>query len=214
MAKPVLYTYWRSTASWRVRIALALKGIDYEARFVNLKAGEQLEGEFAAINNEQMIPVFIDTDGTKLTQSLAILEYLDATRPDPALLPPDPALAAKTRSFALAIAADIHPIQNLRVLKYLRREFGQDQAGIDAWASHWIATGFAALEQVAASRSTQFLFGDEPAYAECFLIPQSANAIRFGLSLDSYPALNRVIAECESHPALRKASAAAQPDAE
>ncbi len=212
MSTPKLYSYWRSTASYRVRIALALKGIAYDYVPVNLLHGEQLEAPFKGINPQAQIPV-LQIDDASLHQSLAILDYLEVTRPAPALLPADPVQASQARAFALSIAADIHPIQNLRVLKYLKREFDQEQPGIDAWARHWIALGFAACEDIAIQRKTAFLFSDAPGYAECVLIPQSYNAGRFGVDMTPFPALGDVIAACADHSAFQIAHPDVQPDA-
>lgn len=212
MSTPKLYSYWRSTASYRVRIALALKGIEYDYIPVNLLDGEQLEAPFKGINPQAQIPV-LQIDNALLHQSLAILDYLEATHPEPALLSADPAVAAQARAFALSIAADIHPIQNLRVLKYVKGEFDQDQSGVDAWARHWISLGFAACEKIASARDTQFLFGDTPGYAECVLIPQAFNAARFGVDMTPFPALREVIEQCADHPAFQAAHPQAQPDA-
>lgn len=212
MSTPKLYSYWRSTASYRVRIALALKGIEYDYIPVNLLDGEQLEAPFKGINPQAQIPV-LQIDNALLHQSLAILDYLEATRPEAALLPADPVQAAQARAFALSIAADIHPIQNLRVLKYLKAEFDQGQPAIDAWARHWIALGFAACEKIAGQRKAAFLFGDAPGYAECVLIPQSFNASRFGVDMAPFPALGEVIAACADHPAFQAAHPDVQPDA-
>lgn len=212
MSTPKLYSYWRSTASYRVRIALALKAIAYDYVPVNLLDGEQLEAPFKGINPQAQIPV-LQIDNALLHQSLAILDYLETTRPEPALLPSDPALAAQARAFALSIAADIHPIQNLRVLKYVKGEFGQEQPAIDAWARHWISLGFAACEKIAAARKGAFLFGEAPGYAECVLIPQSYNAARFGVDMTPFPALGEVIAACAGHPAFQDAHPDVQPDA-
>lgn len=213
MSTPKLYSYWRSTASYRVRLALGLKGIDYEQQAVDLKGGAQLEVSFAAINPQAQIPV-LDIDGARLHQSVAIIDYLEATRSEVPLLPADPQAAAQARAFALTIAADIHPIQNLRVLKYVKREFGQDQAGVDAWAKHWIALGFAALEAMASPRGTAYAFSDDaPGYAECFLVPQAYNAERFGVDMAPFPTLRAIADRCADHPAFVAAHPQRQPDA-
>lgn len=213
MTQPKLYSYWRSSASYRVRIALALKGISYDYVAVNLAEGEQAAAAYQEQNPERLVPLFVDSDGTRLSQSLAIIEYLEATRLTPSILPREPARTAQARAFALAIAADIHPLQNLRVLKHIRHEYALDQQGVDHWARHWIEAGFAALETRAAARDTDFLFGDAPGLAECFLLPQAYNAKRFGLALARYPALAAVIEACNADPTFAAAHPANQPDA-
>lgn len=213
MSTPRLYSYWRSTASYRVRLALALKGIDYEQQAIDLKGGAQLGDEFGAINPQAQIPV-LDIDGARLHQSSAIIEYLEATRSEVPLLPADPLAAAAPRAFAQTIAADIHPIQNLRVLKYVKGEFRQDQDGVDTWARHWITLGFTALETMASPRGTVYAFTDDaPAYAECFLIPQAYNAKRFGVDMTAFPSLRAIVERCADHPAFVAAHPAHQPDA-
>lgn len=212
MSKPKLYSYWRSTASNRVRIALALKGIEYDYAPVNLLDGDQLDQPFMTINPQAQIPV-LEIDGATLHQSMAILDYLEATHPSPPLLPSNPAEAAHARAFALSIASDIHPIQNLRVLKYVKGQYGQEQDGVNAWARHWISLGFGACETIAKRRSSAFLFSDAPGYGECVLVPQSYNAQRFGLDMTPFPALNEVIAACAEHPAFIAAHPRNQPDA-
>ena len=212
MGLPRLYSYWRSTASYRVRIALRLKGIDYDYVPVNLLDAEQLGDAFRAVNPQAQVPV-LEIDGARLHQSMAIIDYLEATRAQVPLLPDDPIRAAQARAFALSIAADIHPIQNLRVLKYVRANYGQDQDGVNAWARHWIALGFTALEDIAAQRTSTYLFGDAPGYAECFLVPQEANAVRFGVDMGAFPQLAKVIADCQQHPAFVAAHPDRQPDA-
>jgi len=208
-----LYGYWRSSASYRVRLALGLKGIEVEHIAVNLKAGEQLGDAHTALNPQRLVPVLELADGTKLTQSLAILDYLEETFTDPALLPQDPVLRAKTRAAALVIAADIAPIQNLRVLKYIRAEHGQDDAGVKTWAAHWISEGFGALETLAAASESPFLHRDEPGYFECFLIPQIYNAVRFGVDMDLFPGLQTIDAALRDHPVFIAAAPENQPDA-
>ena len=213
MSEPILYGYWRSSASWRVRIALSLKGIAYTQQPVNLVAGEQLQDEYAVLNPQLLVPTFRDTDGMALSQSVAIIEYLETTRPAPPLLPSDPGQAAKARAFAQIIAADIHPLQNLRVMKRLKHDLAQGQDGAESWNRHWIALGFETLEIIAAERTTPMLFGIEPGYAECFLVPQAYNARRYDVDMSQYPALVDVLARCAEHPAIAAADATAQPDA-
>ena len=188
MAEAILYDYWRSSAAFRVRIALNLKGIEYEQRSVNLAEGAQKADDYRALNPQGLVPM-LEIDGLALTQSLSIMVYLDQTRPEPLLMPRDPADGAHVRAMALAIACDIHPLNNLRVLKYLKGELGQDQPAIDAWIGHWIGEGFAALEAMAAPRAGQFMFGDTPTIADVCLVPQMYNARRFNVPLDAFPTL-------------------------
>ncbi|MBA3669626.1 MAG: maleylacetoacetate isomerase [Sphingomonas sp.] len=207
MSKTVLYDYWRSSAAYRVRIALNLKGVDYESQSVNLAAGEQKDAAYRAINPQGFVPM-LDIDGLKLTQSLSIMVYLDQTRPEPMLMPRDPADGAHVRAMALAIACDIHPLNNLRVLKYLKGELGQEQDAVDDWYRHWIAEGFTALEAMAAPRAGALMFGDEPTIADVCLVPQMFNARRFDVPLDAFPTLVRADASaCGLEP-----FAAAHPD--
>jgi maleylacetoacetate isomerase len=208
MSKPVLFDYFRSSASYRVRIALNLKGVDYERVSVDLAQGSQGSADYRSVNPQAFVPT-LDIDGRRLTQSLAIIAYLDSTRPRPPLLPADPADAAHVRSLALTIACDIHPLNNLRVLKYLKDGLGQEQAARDSWCRHWIAEGFAALEAAAAPRSGLFLFGDEPTLADVCLVPQMFNARRFEAPLGNYPTLVRADSEANRLEAF----AAAHPDA-
>ena len=207
MARPVLYDYWRSSAAYRVRIALNLKGVDYEQRIIDLGSGEQKSADYRSVNPQGFVPM-LDIDGHKLTQSLSIMVYLDQTRPDPLLMPRDPADGAHVRSMALTIACDIHPLNNLRVLKYLKAEFGQDQGAIDAWIGHWIREGFTALEAIAAPRAGAFLFGDEPTVADVCLVPQLYNARRFNVAVDDFPTLLRA----DEGASKLEAFAAAHPD--
>ncbi len=206
MSGVVLYDYWRSSAAYRVRIALNLKGVAYRAVPVDLANGGQTAAPFVALNPQGLVPA-LAIDGHVLTQSLAIIDYLDARHSDPPFVPADPALRATVLARALTIAADIHPINNLRVLGYLRSELGADEAAIRKWYHHWIAEGFAALE--AAAPAAGLFGGDMPDLADICLVPQMANARRFELPLAAYPRLTRIEIALKALPAF----AAAAPDA-
>ena len=184
-----LYDYWRSSASYRVRIALNLKGLAYERVAVNLLEGEQRQDAYRAVNPQGFVPM-LDADGKRFTQSLAIVAWLDSSFPVPPLIPASPAGRSEVFALALAIAADIHPLNNLRVLKQLAA-MGVDQAGRDAWYRHWITEGFDALEALAAPRAGRFLYGDTPTLADICLVPQMYNARRFDVPLDAWPTLVR-----------------------
>jgi maleylacetoacetate isomerase len=201
--KLVLYDYYRSSASYRVRIALNLKRVAYDRVAVNLLEGEQKGDAYRARNPQGFVPM-LEADGERLTQSLAIVEWLDAAFPEPRLIPED---RAHVYALALTIAADIHPLNNLRVLKQLAR-LGVDEAARDDWYRHWVAEGFAALEALAAPRAGRFLFGDAATLADICLVPQMFNARRFDVPLDAYPTL--VGADAEA--AQLEAFAAAHPD--
>jgi len=205
MTAIVLHDYWRSSASYRVRIALNLKGVAYEARPVNLVAGEQREPANLGRNPQGLVPT-LEADGVAITQSLAIIDWLDATFPEPRLLPADPAARAAALSRTLVIACDIHPIDNLRVLKRLESQFGADQAARDAWYRHWVAEGLAALEAMAGVGP--FLGGGAPDISDVCLVPQLYNARRVALPLDAYPKLLRA----DAAAAGIEAFAAAHPD--
>lgn len=206
MAAILLHDYWRSSASYRVRIALNLKGVAYERVAVDLLAGAQRSDAYRAENPQGFVPM-LDVDGRRLTQSLAIIDYLDATRPEPRLIPADPAAAAHVRALALAIACDIHPINNLRVLKHLAA-LGHDQAARDEWYRHWLREGLEPLEAMAKPHAGAFLFSDAPTLADVCLVPQLYNARRFGVSLDNWLTLVHADASAAALPAF----AAAHPD--
>jgi maleylacetoacetate isomerase len=207
MTRPILYDYAKSSAAYRVRIALNLKSVDYDSRQVNLLASEQKGDAYRALNPQGLVPM-LEVDGRRITQSLAILVYLDQAYPEPRLMPADPFDGAHVRAMAMTIACDIHPLNNLRVLKYLKGELGQEQSVIDAWYSHWVSQGLAALEALAAPRAGAFLFGDTPTLADVCLVPQMFNARRFNIPLDDYPTLLRADATGTALDAF----AAAHPD--
>jgi maleylacetoacetate isomerase len=217
VAEFVLYGYFRSSAAFRARIALNLKGIVPETRFVHLlkDGGAQHAPEYRALNPQELIPALVH-DGHTITQSLAVMEYLDEIRPAPPLLPRDAAGRARVRSLACQVACDIHPVNNLRVLQYLRRDLHQDDEAVSAWQRHWIALGFAALEtQLARDPATgKFCHGDAPTLADICLIPQMANARRVSTDLAPYPTLARIEAQALAHPAFDAALPKNQPDAE
>jgi maleylacetoacetate isomerase len=194
MMKPRLFDYFRSSASYRVRIALNLKGVEHDRVSVDLVADGQKAPGYRAISAQGLVPA-LDIDGHRLVQSLAIVDYLEATRPEPPLLPPDPADAAHVRALALVVACDVHPLNNLRVLKYLSGPLGQPQEARDSWYGHWVTEGLAALEAMAAPSAGLFLFGDSPTLADICLVPQLFNARRFEVKLDDYPTLLRADAE-------------------
>ena len=210
-----LYTYFRSSAAFRVRIALNLKGLAYESAFVHLPKGEHRAPVYAGINPQALLPT-LDEDGHLLTQSLAIIEYLEETRPNPALLPKDPFGRARVRSLALLVACEIHPVNNLRVLQHLKRSLGQSEDQVNAWYRHWIDDGLAKLEaQLAGTAGTgRYCHGDAPTLADCCLVPQVFNAQRYQCDTAPYPATMRVFAECMKIDAFDRAQPSKQPDAE
>ena len=212
-----LYTYFRSSAAYRVRIALNLKGLSYAAVPVHLlrDGGQQHQPDYRRKSPLGTVPTLEDGDAT-FTQSLAIIEYLDETHPLPALLPASAEGRARVRAIAQTIACDIHPVNNLRILQYLGREFGATQAQKDAWYRHWVHDGLLAVEQLLAGspRTGTFCHGETPGLADCCLVPQVFNARRFACPLDAMPTIRRIVDACEQLPAFDKAAPAAQPDAE
>jgi len=207
MPRPVFYEYWRSSAAYRVRIALNLKGVDYESRPINLPESEQRSDEYRALNPLGLVPM-LEIDGHRLTQSLAIINYLDLRYPNVPLIPASAADRAHVVAMSLTVACDIHPLNNLRVLKYLKNELGRSQDEVDAWYAHWIEEGLPALEAMAAPQAGKFLFGDAPTGADVCLIPQLYNARRYNVPLDAYPTLLRA----EENANKLEPFAAAHPD--
>ena len=211
------YGYFRSSASYRLRIALALKGIAHEQASIHLTrgGGEQFAAEFRRLNPQELVPV-IEDNGHVLTQSLAILEYLEETHPTPAILPKTPVERARVRALSLVMACEMHPLNNLRVLTYLTKQMGVGEDAKLAWYRHWIALGFTALEGLLAGHPNtgRFCHGDTPTMADICLVPQVFNAKRFDCPLDAYPTMMRIHDACQALPAFAAAAPAKQPDAE
>ena len=213
-----LYTYFRSSAAFRVRIALNLKGLAYEPVFVHLPRGEHRRPEYAGVDPQALLPTLVDGERA-LSQSLAIIEYLDETRPGPRLLPADAAGRARVRSLSLLVACEIHPLNNLRTLQHLKRALGQNEDQVNAWYRHWIADGFAKLEADLnrsdnGGGSGRFCHGDAPTMADCCLVPQVFNAKRYDSELAPYPKLMRIFDDCMRLEAFDRAQPSKQPDAE
>jgi maleylacetoacetate isomerase/maleylpyruvate isomerase len=210
-----LYTYFRSSAAFRVRIALNLKGLAYQPQFVHLPKGEHREQAYARVNPQALVPT-LDTGEARLNQSLAIIEYLEETHPAPPLLPGDALGRARVRSLSLLVACEIHPMNNLRALQYLRKQLGQNEESVTAWYRHWIADGLAKLEaELASSAHTgRFSHGEAPSMADCCLVPQIFNARRFDSDLKPYPKTMVIFDACMSLEAFDRAQPSKQPDAE
>jgi len=210
----LLYSYWRSSAAYRVRIALNLKGLSYRQVPVHLlkDGGQQHAPDYLALNPQGLLPLLV-AGQSKIAQSLAILEYLEEVFPLPALLPSEPAQRAQVRALALHIACDIHPLNNLRVLQYLSAELGVNEAAKDAWLRHWLALGLAAVEQGLAAFGGRLSLGDRPGYLEACLIPQVYNARRFNCELQAYPRILDLCIRCEALAAFKQAAPEQQPDA-
>ena len=208
-----LYTYFRSSAAFRVRIALNLKGLAYQPVFVHLAKGEHRAPAYAKVNPQALVPTLELDDGTRLNQSLAIIEYLDETHPQPALIPRDGKARARVRSLSYLIASEIHPVNNLRVLQHLKRALGQSQDEIDAWYRYWIADGLAKLEAELQVKH-RFCHGDAPTMADSCLVPQIFNAKRYQSDLTPYPNTMRAFDACMKLDAFDRAQPSKQPDAE
>ncbi|MDM5076873.1 maleylacetoacetate isomerase [Aeromonas media] len=208
-----LFGYWRSSASFRVRLVLQLKGLGYEQHPVNLRQGEQKEKAYRRVNPQGLVPFLIDGD-VQLGQSVAIMEYLDETYPAYPLMPSAPEERARVRQIVNMIACDTHPLNNLRVLNYLEQELGQSKTARDAWYRHWIDETFTALEQLLMTTAGVYCVGNEVTLADCMLVPQVYNAHRFNMTLDDYPTIVRIVANCEQLQAFVKAAPANQPDAQ
>lgn len=213
----ILHGYWRSGTSYRTRIALNLKGVAYEQRPVDLRRGDQRSDVFRALNPQGLVPA-LEVQGPDgpavLTQSPAILEWIEETCPGPSLLPADPIGRARVRAMTALVACDIHPLNNLRVLNALKGQFDADPAALGAWAGRWIAAGFDALEILVARHGTGWCHGDGPTLADCCLIPQMYSARRFHLDLEPWPGLRAVEARAQSHAAFQDAHPDRQPDAD
>jgi maleylacetoacetate isomerase len=206
MSRIILYDYYRSSAAYRLRIGLNLKGVEYEQRPVNLLEGEQRSGDYKAVNPQRLVPT-LEIDGHRFTQTMAILGYLDQKFPNQPLVPAAAEARAHVIALSLIVAADIHPLNNLRVLKYLRGELGRSQEEVDRWYAHWISEGLPALEALATPQAGAFLFGDAPTVADICLVPQLYNARRYKVPLDAYPTLlraeenaNKLDAFAAAHP--------------
>jgi len=210
-----LYGYFRSSAAFRVRIALNLKKLDYETAAIHLRRNDQTKPDYLAVNPQGLVPALED-GGRTLIQSLAIIEYLDETYPDPPLLPQQPVDRARARALAEIVACDIHPINNLRVLRYLTHSLGQDEAAIATWYNHWIDAGFQALERllVRDGRTGAFCHGYAPGLADITLVPQVVNAERYRLDLAPYPTIARIYQSCMALEAFAAAHPDRQPDHE
>jgi maleylpyruvate isomerase len=210
----ILHDFWRSSAAYRTRIALNLKGLDYRAVAHHLPAGAQRAPDYLALNPQGLVPA-LQLERGVLGQSLAVIEYLEEVQPTPPLLPIDAFDRATVRAMALTVACDVHPLNNLRVLQYLRGEFAADETAVTHWIHHWMALGFEALEtQVEAhSRAGRFCFADSPTMADLCLVPQLYNARRFGCELAGYPRLLAIDAHCHTLEPFRRAAPEAQPDA-
>jgi maleylacetoacetate isomerase len=209
-----LYTYFRSSAAFRVRIALNLKGLSYAPQFVHLAKGEHRKPDYAEVNAQALVPTLVLDDGTRLNQSLAIIEYLDEKHPQPQLVPSNPLERARVRALSLLIACEIHPLNNLRVLQHLKRQLGQNEEQVNSWYRHWMAEGLQKFEAELKSGAGRFCHGDTPTMADCCLVPQIFNAKRFQCDLAPYPATLRAFEACMELDAFDRAQPSRQADAE
>ncbi len=208
-----LYTYFRSSAAFRVRIALNLKSVNYEPAFVSLLKSEHKLPEYVAVNPQSAVPALQLDSGEVITQSLAIIEYLEEKFPQPPLFPHDAIMKAQARAIALAVGCEIHPLNNLRVLKYLTGEMGLPDEAKDKWYAHWTKEGLAAIEKILQKTAEKHAVGNTPTVADCFIVPQIFNAQRFKCPLDSYPTIMRVHDECMKLEAFQNAAPQNQMDA-
>lgn len=209
-----LYTYFRSSAAFRVRIALNLKGLSYDPVFIHLAKGEHRKPEYSGVDPQGLLPTLVD-EGQALSQSLAIIEYLEETHPAPPLLPKDALGRGRVRSLSLLVACEIHPLNNLRTLQYLKRQLGQSEEQVNTWYRYWIADGLAKLEADLSRPGTgKFCHGDAPTLADCCLVPQIFNAKRYNCDLAAYPITMRVFDACMKLEAFDRAQPSKQPDAE
>lgn len=209
-----LYSYFRSSAAYRMRIALALKGIDYDAEYVHLRRKDHQAPDYLAMNPQGLVPTLVDDDGTVVTQSMAMVEYLEETRPAPPLLPTDAAGRARVRALALAVACEIHPVNNLRVLLYLTNDLGIADEAKNQWYRHWVDVGLTGVETMLAGHPStgRFCHGDRPTMADIFLVPQIFNAERFGCDVDKFPTIRRVNDAMLALPDLAGTAPGDQPD--
>jgi maleylpyruvate isomerase len=209
----ILHGYWRSGTSYRTRVALNLKGLPYEQRNYDLRIGAHRDAAYASLNPQRLVPA-LEVDGALLTQSPAILEWLEERHPDPPLLPRDAAARATVRAMAALIGCDVHPLHNMRVLTALRTDFAADDEAINGWIARWIGDGFAALETLVACHGGSFAYGDTPTLADCYIVPQLYSAERFGVDVSAYPHVVAAANHARALPAVAAAHPDRQPDAD
>lgn len=212
----LLYGYFRSSASYRVRTALYLKGLPFEFKAIHLRKGEQFGADYVKLNPQEQLPTLVTDAGDHIVQSPAILEWLEETHPTPPLLPQDPIGRARVRALAMAVGCDIHPVDNLRVLTYLQKSLQVSEGQFEDWYNHWIALGFRGIEAMLAGhpKTGKFCHGDAPTLADIYLVPQVFNSRRFKLSLAPYPNIQRIYDNCQKLEAFDRAQPSKQPDFE